>query len=46
MCLRRNGYAKSRRKGLYAYNPIDSYVDGVILYSDAIRDRYPAGEQP
>ena len=44
--LKRNGYNKSRRKGLYAYNPINSYVDGVILYSDAIRDRYSTGEQP
>lgn len=41
--LKSNGYGKTdkkRRKGLHAYNPIHSYVNGVILYANAIWKRY------
>ena len=40
--LQAHGYAMSpdgRRRGIHRYNPIDSYVDGVIRYADAIRAR-------
>ncbi len=40
--LQANGYGPSdaaRRRGFFRYNPIDSYVDGVIRYADAIRER-------
>ncbi|MBP6875205.1 MAG: lytic murein transglycosylase [Candidatus Eisenbacteria bacterium] len=41
--LHEHGYAESvelRRKGIHAYNPIDTYVSGVIGYADAIGHRY------
>ncbi len=44
--LRENGYKTdypSRRKGIFRYNPLDSYVDGVIKYADAIWQRYLGG---
>jgi membrane-bound lytic murein transglycosylase B len=28
---------KARRKAIFSYNPLDSYVDGVVKYADAIR---------
>lgn len=31
---------KSRKKGIHGYNPINSYVHGVIKYADAIWKRY------
>lgn len=31
---------KSRRKAIFSYNPLDSYVDGVVKYADAIWARY------
>ena len=37
--LSAHGYDKSyagRKKGIHAYNPINSYVHGVIRYADAI----------
>ena len=41
--LHENGYgatAKARRRAIRAYNPIDSYVDGVIRYADAVWKRH------
>lgn len=41
--LRENGYRKSdkgRRRGILAYNPLDSYVEGVIAYADAFWQYY------
>jgi len=40
--LHANGYGHgttARRRGIHRYNPIDSYVDGVIRYADALRER-------
>lgn len=31
---------KSRRSAIFSYNPLDSYVDGVVAYADAIWARY------
>ncbi|HNW59514.1 MAG TPA: lytic murein transglycosylase [bacterium] len=42
--LHANGYGaseKSRRYALLAYNPIDSYADGVIQYAEAIIKKLP-----
>jgi membrane-bound lytic murein transglycosylase B len=41
--LHANGYgvtSKARRRAIRAYNPLDSYVDGVSLYADTIWKRY------
>lgn len=35
---------RARRAAIHSYNPIDSYVDGVIAYADAIWARYKKGE--
>jgi len=40
--LQANGYgpsAAARRRGIFRYNPIDSYADGVLRYANAIRER-------
>ncbi len=40
--LHEHGYNTSypgRKRGIYRYNPLDSYVNGVIAYADAIMDR-------
>ena len=40
--LHAQGYgpsAAARRRSIFRYNPIDSYVDGIIRYADAIRER-------
>ena len=45
--LKEHGYGMdytSRKKGIFGYNPIDSYVKGVITYADAIWSRYQRGE--
>ncbi|HQI48418.1 MAG TPA: lytic murein transglycosylase [bacterium] len=42
--LHENGYGtheKSRRRALQAYNPLDSYVDGVIEYAEAVSKKQP-----
>ncbi|HEX9975220.1 MAG TPA: lytic murein transglycosylase [bacterium] len=31
---------RARRKGIFSYNPINTYVDGVIKYADAVWERY------
>ncbi len=41
--LKKNGYGsseKSRRRAILAYNPLNSYVDGVIAYADAFWKKY------
>ena len=41
--LHANGYGASgrgRRRAIHAYNPIDSYVNGVIEYADAVWKKY------
>jgi membrane-bound lytic murein transglycosylase B len=41
--LHENGYrdtAKARRRAIRAYNPIDSYVDGVIAFAEAVWKRH------
>ncbi len=41
--LQQHGYDQSyagRKRGIHAYNPINSYVTGVIRYADAIWQRY------
>jgi len=38
--LNLNGYretAKGRRRAIHAYNPLDSYVSGVVQYADSLR---------
>lgn len=45
--LHENGYGKStraRRRAIHAYNPLDSYVDGVISYADAVWKSYQEKE--
>lgn len=47
--LHANGYgqdATARRRGILRYNPIDSYVNGVIRYADAIRERAAQAPEP
>ncbi len=37
--LHKNGYRdseRSRRRAIHAYNPLDSYVNGVVKYADAV----------
>ena len=31
---------QARRRGIFSYNPINTYVDGVIKYADAVWNRY------
>jgi membrane-bound lytic murein transglycosylase B len=31
---------RARRRGIFSYNPINTYVDGVIKYADAVWKRY------
>lgn len=45
--LHENGYgetAKARRRAIHAYNPIQSYVEGVIQYADAVWKRHQEEE--
>jgi len=45
--LHANGYGaseKARRRAIHAYNPIDSYVNGVIEYADAVWKKYQEKE--
>lgn len=32
--------SRARRRGIFSYNPINTYVDGVIKYADAVWERY------
>jgi membrane-bound lytic murein transglycosylase B len=40
--LHEHGYNTSyrgRKRGIHRYNPLDSYVNGVITYADAIMNK-------
>lgn len=46
--LHENGYGgttRARRRAIHAYNPLDSYVDGVIRYADAVWKSYQENKQ-
>lgn len=46
--LQKNGYGASdraRRRAIHAYNPLDSYVTGVMKYANAIWERYESSHK-